>query len=203
MVFRAGRRSAVRAYGQVLLLAPAAFAVHQLRYTLAYGSATGSELQRTGHSYLHSVVPWLVFLMAVAAGCFLRGLGRALSNQTSATRFTVSFTALWLACTAALIGIFACQELLEGIFATGHPAGLAGVFGYGGWWSLPAAVCLGLVLAAVFHGARWVIDEVIRRCGQGLPAAGPRAGAAPRPAAGFVHAPEPLLAGWSSRGPPA
>ena len=55
------------------------------------------------------------------------------------------------------------QEFLEGLFATGHPGGLAGIFGYGGWWSIPAAVCVGLVLAAVFHGARWVLDEVAQR----------------------------------------
>ena len=43
------------------------------------------------------------------------------------------------------------------------PLGLAGIFGYGGWWAVPAAVCVGLVLAAVFHGARWVLDEVAQR----------------------------------------
>ncbi len=32
----------------------------------------------------------------------------------------------------------------------GHPAGLVGVFGYGGWWAIPVAICIGLVLAAVF-----------------------------------------------------
>lgn len=68
------------------LLPPAAFAVHQLRYMLAYGAGSGSELERTGHSYLHSVVPWLVMLLAMAAGGFLSLLGRALSAQRSLRR---------------------------------------------------------------------------------------------------------------------
>ena len=36
---------------------PAAFAVHRLRYLIAYDGSAGVELKRTGHSYLHSVVP--------------------------------------------------------------------------------------------------------------------------------------------------
>jgi hypothetical protein len=203
MLFRAGRSAAVRGYGQVALLPPAAFAVHQLRYLLAYRSSAGMELQRTGHSYLHSLVPWVVLLLGLTAGCFLRSLGRALSSHTSAARFTLSFTGLWSACTGALVGIFVCQELLEGMFATGHPAGLVGVFGYGGWWALPTALCVGLVLAAVFHGARWVIEEVSRRCAQQIQVAGRRASAPLRPQPALILAPEPLLAGWSSRGPPA
>ncbi len=184
------------------MLPPAAFAVHQLRYLLAYRGGAGLELQRTGHSYMHSVVPWMVLLLGLAAGCLLRALGRAFTDQTSAARFTISFTGLWSACTGALVGIFVCQELLEGMLATGHPAGLVGVFGYGGWWALPAALCMGLVLAAIFHGARWVIDEVIRRCAdQATHARRMPAAIAPRDLP--VRAPTPLLAGWSSRGPPA
>ena len=29
------------------------------------------------------------------------------------------------------------RSFLEGLLATGHPAGLAGIFGFGGWWSIP------------------------------------------------------------------
>ena len=46
---------------------------------------------------------------------------------------------------------------------TGHPAGLVGIFGYGGWWAVPAALGVGLVLAAAFQGARWVLRETARR----------------------------------------
>ena len=132
---------------------------------LAFGSSASIELQRQGHSYLHSLVPWIVLLIGVAVGGFLHSLGRAMSGQTSAPRFTLSLAALWCVCTVCLIAIYITQELLEGMFLTGHPAGLVGVFGFGGWWAIPVAACIGLVLAAFFHGARWVLEEVARRAG--------------------------------------
>jgi hypothetical protein len=195
-------RSRIAGLVPVALFPPAAFAVHQLRYCIAFGSAASVELQRTGHSYLHSVVPWIVVLLAAVAGGFLRALGRAFSGQTSLPRYTVSFAGLWLACAAALVAIFACQEFLEGLIATGHPAGWAGIFGYGGWWSIPAAVSVGLVLAAFLHGARWVLGAVARRRVRsrvGWGAVAPIVA----PAVKFVVAPiAPLVAGWSGRGPP-
>lgn len=188
---------------RVMLLPAAALAVHQLRYLLAYGSAAGVELQRQGHSYLHSVVPWIVLALALVVGGFLYALGRAFSGQTSLSRFSLSFTALWLACTVALVAIYCCQEFLEGLFATGHPSGLVGIFGYGGWWAIPAAACIGLVLAAVFHGARWVLEEVAQRFHR----ARERGGKHPEPSWRPPTAPTPRLApladGWSGRGPPS
>ena len=179
----------------------AAVAVHQLRFLLAYGAHSSVELQRTGHSYLHSLVPWIVLLIALVAGGFLWALGRSVAGQRSLPRYTLSLTGLWLACSGALMVIYVSQECLEGLFATGHPGGLAGIFAYGGWWSIPAALCLGLVLAAVFHGARWVLEAVAscratRRARSALPELLPWPGgvALPRLA--------PLAGGWSGRGPP-
>jgi hypothetical protein len=201
MFSRAGRL--VSRFGPAVLLPPAAFAVHQLRYLLTYGSDTGVELRETGHSYLHSVVPWLVCLVALAAGCFLRKFGRALRGQTSARGFTVSFAWLWLICTVALVAIFACQESLEGIFAIGHPGGFAGVFGFGGWWAIPVSGCIGLVLAVIFHGARWLVQKIAcRHLRRTRLWPGP-AVRLPRPANAEAWAPVALAGGWSSRGPPA
>ncbi|HUO72308.1 MAG TPA: hypothetical protein VMU39_16180 [Solirubrobacteraceae bacterium] len=197
------RRFGLRGLGQVALLPPAAMLVHQLRFMLAFGSGAGFELQRTGHSYLHSLVPWVVLLLALVAGGFLRGLGRALAGQRSLPRYTLSLAGLWLVCSVALVAIYVCQEFLEGLFATGHPAGLAGIFGFGGWWSIPVAVCVGLVLAAWFHGARWVLDAVARRRGGGaLPRLPVRIVSARRPSDVLVPALAPLADGWSGRGPP-
>jgi protein-S-isoprenylcysteine O-methyltransferase Ste14 len=184
------------------LLLPAAFAVHQLRYLLAFGAGTDTELERTGHSYLHSVVPWLILLLALAAGGFLRALGRAFSRQTTVRRYSLSFVALWVACTGALVAIFAAQELLEGVFATGHPTGLPGIFGYGGWWAVPAAACIGVVLAACFHGARWIVEAVACRAARDRALRSPAPNAAPA-SQPFRLTPDPLLSGWSPRGPPA
>jgi hypothetical protein len=185
-----------------MLMPAAAFAVHQLRYYLAYGSAASAVLARTGHSYLHSFVPWIVGLIALIAGGFLWSLGRAASGQRTPSRFTASLAGLWLACSAALVGIFAGQECLEGLFASGHPGGWAGIFGYGGWWAIPASACVGLVLAALFHGARWMLEEVARRWGQAPPRIPVRAGARRRPAPVLLPRPAALAEGWSVRGPP-
>lgn len=186
----------------MVLMPAAAFAVHQLRYYLAYGSAAGAELQRTGHSYLHSVVPWIVMLVALAAGGFLWRLGRAVAGQRSVPRFTVSLLGLWVACSVGLVAIFATQEFLEGLFATGHPGGLVGIFGYGGWWSIPAAVCVGLVLAVLFHGARWVLDVVAQHYAGTRSRRPVRVVSARRPVGVLVPRLAPLAEGWSGRGPP-
>lgn len=187
---------------RVALLPPAAFAVHQLRYQLAFGAGAGAELQRSGHSYLHSALPWLIVALALALGRFLKALGDALAGHTTAARFGASFTGLWAGCVLALVAIFTCQELLEGSFAAGHPAGLEGVFGYGGWWAVPVAACVGLVLAAVLHGARWVVHEVSRRRRRRSGAFSGPVLAILGPADVLGEAPAPLLRGRSSRGPP-
>ena len=49
--------------------------------------------------------------------------------------------------------LFVLQETLEGLFATGHPGGAAGVFGHGGWWAIPLALAVGLLLALVLRVA--------------------------------------------------
>lgn len=198
---RLGARAGATWIARIAPLPPAAFAVHQLRYLLAYGGSAGVELQRTGHSYLHSIVPWIVLCVAVVVGGFLWTLGRTLAAQTSLPRHGVSLAGMWVVCSVCLVAIFATQEFLEGVFATGHPTGLVGIFGYGGWWSIPAAACVGLVLALWFHGARWVLREVARRR-----ARWPGGWAAALPVLGPVEvwlAPAaPLCAGWSDRGPP-
>lgn len=185
-----------------LALTPAgAWAVHQLRYWLAFGPHAGAVLQAQGHSYLRSLAPWIALLVAASVGAFLRSLGRALGGRRSLPRYTLSFTALWLLCTISLLAIYVGQEFLEGLFASAHPAGLAGIFGYGGWWAIPAAGGIGLVLAAAFHGARWVLDQVALR-GQRAGIASPRATAAAAPRIVLVPRPAPLAGGWSGRGPP-
>jgi hypothetical protein len=191
----------IRRGAPLLLMPAAAFTVHQLRFLLAFGGHAGAQLQAQGHSYLHSLVPWLILLVALSAGAFLRALGRSLSGHCSLPEFALSFLALWLLCAASLLAIYIAQEFLEGLLAVGHPGGLAGIFGYGGWWSVPAALAVGLVLAAGFHGARWVLREVAARSlrrpveRRPRPVVGARADVLlPRLA--------PLAEGWSGRGPP-
>lgn len=191
----------IRRLAPLAVMPAAAFAVHQLRYWLAFGGRATAELQAQGHSYLHSVAPWLVLLIAFSLGVFLRALGRAFGGQSSLPRYTVSFAALWLLCAVGLIAIYCAQEFLEGLLATGHPAGLMGIFGFGGWWAAPASLAVGLVLAALFHGSRWVLRELsVRRCA--VSARPRRSPAAPRPRSIMLRPLPPLIDGWSDRGPP-
>jgi hypothetical protein len=189
--------------GRIGLLPFAAFAVHQLRYELAYGARAGDELRATGHSYLHSIVPWLVALVALSVGGFIWSAAGALRGGGAATRRRRSFLGVWAVCAAALIGIFACQETLEGIFATGHPGGFSAVFGDGGWWAVPVAGAVGLLLAVVFHGAWWVVRALGELRRTRLRAGGSLATVTPPPRPACLVAPAPLVAGWSTRGPPA
>ncbi len=203
MIAGADRRSAVRGLARAAVVPAAAIAVHQLRYLLAFGGTASVQLERQGHSYLHSVAPWIAVALAGAVGVFLSALGRAMNGQTSAPRYGLSLAALWMVCAASLVAIYSGQEFLEGLLATGHPAGLVGIFGYGGWWAIPAALCVGLVLATILHGARWVLREVATRSARTAPSPSSPPAALSRPAGISVPRLAPLALGWCGRGPPA
>ncbi|HUE26030.1 MAG TPA: hypothetical protein VMP89_04600 [Solirubrobacteraceae bacterium] len=203
MPVRAERGVLIRRLATAALVPAAAFGVHELRYWLAFGSGAGAALQAQGHSYLHSLVPWIVLLAALVAGAFLQSLGKALGGECSLPRYTVSLGAMWLITSACLLAIYVSQEFLEGLFAAGHPAGVAGIFGYGGWWAIPASLAVGLVLACALHGARWVLREVARLCARQLPRRAPRAPVARAPHSLSRLRLAPLAGGWSGRGPPA
>ena len=203
MIARADGRTVLRYLGRGSLLPAAALLVHQLRFMLAFGGHAGAQLAMQGHSYLRSWAPWIAMTIAVAVGGFLWALGRALGGQRSAPRYALSLLALWLVCAACLVAIYVTQEFMEGLFATGHPAGLVGIFGYGGWWSIPAALAVGLVLATIFHGARWVLDEIASRAHRALTCRAVRPVAPRLPRDAWLPRVSPLAEGWSGRGPPS
>jgi hypothetical protein len=179
----------------------AALAVHQLRYLLAYGPKGSSELAETGHSYLNSLTPWLVLVLALGIGTFLARLGRAWRSGNAHRSRQRHFIALWLAASAGLVMIYAGQEFLEGLFATGHPAGLVGIFGDGGLWALPAALAIGAVLALVVRGGHAAL-ELAARLSRRAPRARARPAPAYPPAAPLLRPPSPLAACSAGRAPP-
>jgi hypothetical protein len=183
------------------LMPVAALAVHQLRYLLAYGPKGSSELAATGHSYLDSLTPWLVLLLALGVGGFLGRLARAWRAGEDGGPQHRGALGVWLAATAGLILIYAGQEFLEGLFATGHPAGLAGIFGHGGLWALPAALAVGAVLALLVRGGRAAI-AFAARLGRARPRGRRRLALARRPAAPVLIPPSPLAACSAGRAPP-
>jgi hypothetical protein len=177
-------------------LAACAYAVHSLRYALAYGSHAGEELQRQGHAYLSAAPVVLTAVLALAAGELIRAAARG----DEAPVATAPLRRTWLLGAMALLAIFSVQELLEGVLAAGHTSGVQALVGGGGWLAAPLAIVVGLVLALLQRGARRL-----------LAAAGPRLGAPrPRPLAATLapSTPRPagrnLLGSWlRGRAPPA
>jgi len=160
------------------LLAPGALGVHELRYLFAYGGDAQRTLDHQGHAYLAALTPLVSLLLAGALARLLVGLASGRRGRPRG-----SWRRLWAAATGALVAIYCCQELLEGSLSAGHPGGLAGVFGHGGWLAFPLAVVAGLLVG------------VALRLGEELTVA---AVAAPRPALRrpAIRVPAPATGEW-------
>ena len=94
--------------------------------------------------------------MAVLAG-LVAALVRGRAAAASASR---PWRMRWLVCSAALLTVFVTQELVEGALSPGHPAGLAGVAGRGGWIAVPLALAIGALVAALLRGAEAVLARL-------------------------------------------
>lgn len=143
------------------LLPAGAFVVHQLRYRIAYGPHASAQLAAQGHSYLDSFAPWLVLLLCLGAGTYIARVAHALATGRAQARRR-PFGAVWAATTVSLIGIYAVQEFLEGLVAVGHPAGVSGIVGHGGWWAGIVAVVVGAAIALLLGAAHAVVDAACR-----------------------------------------
>jgi hypothetical protein len=145
--------------GSGLLLVPAAaLAVHQIRYSLAYGSKANAQLAAQGHSYLHSLAPWTVLALGIGATLFLRRVAATLATGEAGRPRRRSLAALWSLSGVGLLAVYSVQETLESFLSSGHPGGIAGVFGHGGLWAIPASAGVGLVVALVLRAGRVVLD---------------------------------------------
>jgi hypothetical protein len=182
----------------VLLVPAAAFAVHQLRYWLAYGSRANTELAEQGHSYLHSLVPWTILALGVGTTLFLRRTAHALRTGETGRLTRISALALWALTWAGLVALYATQETLESIFAAGHPAGVQGVFGHGGWWAVPAGAVVAAVVALMLRLAR----AVLRAVGRKRTAAWQRPRSLPIPPSFAAVVVRPLARAAAGRAPP-
>jgi hypothetical protein len=156
------------------LLSAGALSVHELRYLLAFGDGTSHALALQGHGYLVAAPPLLAGLLALAGAQLLMLLARPATRGAAGrrpvpllrrrpARFARGAAAhprlaAWLGSSAVLLAAYVAQETLEGALAPGHPAGLAGVLGAGGWLAIPASLVVGAVVALLLHGARAVLD---------------------------------------------
>ena len=194
----------LRRWRGAALVPAAALAVHQLRYVLAYGSQVRDELAEQGHSYLHTLTPWIVLALGVAFGAFLGRLAEAWRDDAGEPSPRRRLAGLWLVAAAGLLGVYAAQEWLEGLFATGHPTGLQGIFGGGGLWAIPSALAVGGVLALLVRGARALLDRVAR-AGRTAPVAARAPLLTPGRRRPQAHRPRvaPLATAAAGRAPPA
>jgi hypothetical protein len=147
----------------ISLVPVAVYAVHQLRFVAAFGGRADQELAAQGHAYMQGLAPFLVLACALWFGSLLTRFARAWKSGHEETPARRGLLALWLVAAIGLICLYAAQEFLEGLFATGHPQGIAGVFGAGGLWAVPAAFVVGLVLALAIFAACRVVAAVARR----------------------------------------
>jgi len=212
------------------LMPAALLTVHQARFLLAFGGSSGEELEKEGHQYLSALAAPIAMSVAIVVGLFLARLasawreggdGRAVRGPSSgATARSASpaaaprrplgapsrrrgFLRLALLIAASLLVLYSCQELLEGMLSSGHPEGLDGVFGDGGWWAVPLSFLCGLTIAAALRGAgaaiRWAVSRRRRPSsahGRPAPARRPQRLSLPRlvPLAGAAAGRAPPLA---------
>jgi hypothetical protein len=169
-------------------------AVHQLRYLLWYGHGSDNALSTQGHAYLTLVGPLVVAAGVLSFAGYLDRLARG--ARASAPRFG----RLWAFLGTSLVTMYCVQESVEGLLSSGHPGGVDGVLGHGGWLSAPLSVAIGLAVAVVLRAATSASEllPTARPLRPRLPAAPAslRASASPLPRR------EPSLAAASARAPP-
>lgn len=129
------------------LMGAGTFAVHQLRFALTYDHAAGSAQPLGGHGYLAALGP-------VVAGLLVLALAAALARVARGTvEPAPRFRRLWAGASASLFAIYCAQESIEGLLSAGHPGGVPGMLGHGGWVAAPLALTVGLTIALITRGA--------------------------------------------------
>jgi hypothetical protein len=194
------------------LMPAAVLTVHQMRFVLAFGGSSGEELEKEGHQYLSALAAPIAMSVAIVVGLFFARLASAWRGGAEGSAAPSDgagkdpgtgrgFLRLALLIGAALLALYSCQELLEGMLSNGHPEGFNGVFGDGGWWAVPLSLACGMVIAAALRGARaairWVAARHRRpRVSHGRPAP------TPRPRRLSLPRPVPLAGAAAGRAPP-
>jgi hypothetical protein len=138
-------------------------AVHQLRYALAYGSQAAAQLSAHGDHYVTAATAISGALVAVALGL---GVLRLLATRRGRARVEIArapLWLLWLGLTLVLFAGFCALEVSEMVFEPGRAAGVAAIFGSGGWWAVPAAAFVAGLMALLVRGGRALLVVVARR----------------------------------------
>jgi hypothetical protein len=144
------------------LLVAGSLLVHELRYVAGYGGGVSEALADQGHSYL----PWLAalasILLAASVLWLLGALVRA-SRGIVAEPHPPAFVRVWAVSGTALAAVYTLQEGFEGTFAPGHPAGIAGILGHGGWTAFLFSLLVGALVAGLARLAHRAVAYVAAR----------------------------------------
>ncbi len=195
----APRAGAAGRWWGALALPAGVLAVHQLRYLLAFGSHAGSELSARGDHYVASAAACTAVLLVALFGRWCLRLAAARRGNAHVASARAPLWLLWLALTCALIVGFCALEVLEIALEPHRSGGVSAIFGYGGWWSLPAAAAVAAVLALVAGGGRALL--LISARGQVTPRV--RAGGQRYPRSWAVALlPAPMAGCAAGRAPP-
>jgi hypothetical protein len=182
------------------LMPAAVLTVHELRFQLAFGDRADQRLAAEGHQYLTALAPLAAMLVAIGAGLFLAALARA-RHGAGERRQAPALVTVWLAAATTLLAIYSAQELGEGMLASGHPGGVAGVFGHGGLWAVPLSLLLGGLVALALRVGSVAIEWVAGRSPRPCRRARPHSVSSPTEA--FLVSLQPLAALAAGRAPPA
>jgi hypothetical protein len=137
--------SKARGLRQVGLFALGAVAVHQARYGLALVAGAHETGAAHRHGYLGVLIPAIAAATVAAIGVSLAGA--ALRRRLPAARRPDGTTERAAGFALGLLAVYLCQELAEGLLASG-PSGLAdGIVGAGGWLVVPLAMLFGAAAA--------------------------------------------------------
>jgi hypothetical protein len=176
-------------------------AVHELRYLLAYGAHAGTELDAHGDTYVGTASLAAVLLLVIPAAGVAGRVIQARRGAAAARGRAMRPWQSWLVWTGLLLVGFCVLEGLEMVFESEHADGFAGVFGSGGWWSIPAAAAVGAVMTVLRRGAGALVRMAALRRRGGNPASG--SGRPTRPAPPSRRARLAPLAGRAAgRAPP-
>jgi len=159
------------------LLSIAAIALHEARHLIGFGDHAGEVLAARGHAYLPLAGVLAVMLLGLAMAHLLVLVGRA--RRTGAAEVgTPGPLGSWLVASAALLAVYAGQELLEGAFAGQLSA--AHLVADDGLAALPLALALGGLVALFMRGADAAV-QTAARAGRAVRPARPAPVAAPMP----------------------
>jgi hypothetical protein len=186
----------------VALLGAGSVMVHELRYVAGYGSHAGQALAEQGHGYMPLIEALAIVMIAVSLIRFGHSVAKAHRGVLDED-VPPGFGHVWLLASAALVLVYTFQEGFEGTFDAGHPAGLIGIFGHGGWTALIFSMLIGAVIAALTRVAYQAIELVARKAARRRPRPTARASWAAREAPPQGRRLDVLAWNLAGRAPPA